>query len=294
MTTGASLSSGYPPPQTANEFEVLAPSSPVPVRTRDSLMAIRGLVRQQDLSVVYQPIVELATRTVFAHEALVRCSVPELRSPLVLFERAVESGCAGRLGRMIREIAIPLASGQPLFVNVHPQELHESWLVRPDDPLFLHDHDIFLEITESAPLTHFELCLTVLREVRSRGGIHLVVDDLGAGYSNLKTIADLEPAIVKLDRGLILGVDRSERQRQLVKSVVTLCHDLNASVVAEGIETTSELAALSDSGVRYAQGFLFARPGYPFPIPNWPEDCDDSDEPSLPSARLSSTLPKFR
>lgn len=179
---------------------------------------------------------------------------------------------------MIREITMPLASGRRLFLNVHPQELQESWLVRPDDPLFSHDHDVFLEITESAPLTHFELCLTVLREVRSRGAIHLVVDDLGAGYSNLKCIADLEPSVVKLDRDLVVGVDLRARQRQLVKSVVMLCHDLDAAVVAEGIETLPELEALVDCGVQYAQGYLFARPSYPFPAIDWPPMLAESAE----------------
>lgn len=219
---------------------------------------------------VFQPIVRLGDGALFAYEALVRCQVPEYASPPVLFARAVAAGCAGRLGRMIREIAVPLCSGRPLFLNVHPQELNEAWLVRPDDPIFEHDHDVFLEVTESVPLTHFDLCLSVLSEVRSRGGIHLVVDDLGAGYSNLKRIADLEPRIVKLDRDLIAGLDRSVRQQQLIKSVVRLCVELSAKVVAEGVETADELSALRDTGTHFAQGFLFARPEFPMPAVTWP------------------------
>ena len=68
------------------------------------------LVSPDDLSVVFQPIVDMSDGQLFAHEALVRCSVPALKNPLVLFERALEVGCAGRLGRMIREIAVPLRS----------------------------------------------------------------------------------------------------------------------------------------------------------------------------------------
>ena len=82
-------------------------------------------------------------------------------------------------------------------VGVAALILYEHWLVRPDDPIFLHDHDTYIEVTESVPITHFELCLSVIREVRARGGVHLVVDDLGAGYSNLKRIIDLEPRVVK-------------------------------------------------------------------------------------------------
>jgi EAL domain-containing protein (putative c-di-GMP-specific phosphodiesterase class I) len=238
--------------------------------TRDSFFSFKNLVSPEELSVVFQPIVDMHDGKLFAHEALVRCSRPELANPLVLFERAVEAGCVGRLGRMIRDIAVPLSETRPVFINVHPQELQEGWLVRPDDPIYAHDAEVFLEVTESVPLSHYALCLSVLREVRSRGGIQLVVDDLGAGYSNLKRIADLEPQVVKLDRGLIMGVDQSKRQRQLVASVVRLCNDLNASVVAEGIETEDELSALRDTGAHYGQGFLFARPAYPIPSVTWP------------------------
>jgi EAL domain-containing protein (putative c-di-GMP-specific phosphodiesterase class I) len=228
------------------------------------------MVAPDEISVVFQPIVDMRSGKLFAYEALVRCSVPRYASPPVLFERAVTTGCTGRLGRMIREIAIPLSSGKPLFVNVHPQELQEGWLVRPDDPIFEHDHEVFLEVTESVPLTHYELCISVLRELRARGGVHLVVDDLGAGYSNLKRISDLEPRVVKLDRGLIANIDQNARQRQLVRSVVKLCGDLDALVVAEGIETVGEFNALRDSGAELGQGYLFARPAFPMPAITWP------------------------
>lgn len=237
---------------------------------RDSFLALEGLVRADELSVVFQPIVAMADGELFAYEALVRCTRREISSPPVLFERAVSAGCVGRLGRMVREIAVPLAAGIPLFLNVHPLELEEAWLVRPDDPIYSHDSDVYLEVTESVPLTHFELCQHVLHEVRVRGGVHLVVDDLGAGYSNLKRIIDLEPRVVKLDRELIVGVDRSVRQQKLVTNVVRLCVDLNATVVAEGIETASEYDALRDTGVHYGQGFLFARPQFPLPAVSWP------------------------
>jgi EAL domain-containing protein (putative c-di-GMP-specific phosphodiesterase class I) len=241
------------------------------------------MVSPTDLSVVFQPIVRMNDGLPFAYEALVRCSVPELEKPPVLFEHAVKAGCVGRLGRMVREIAVPLCSTSALFVNVHPQELREGWLVRPDDPIFIHDHDVYLEITESVPLLHFQLCMSVLRELRARGGVHLVVDDLGAGYSNLKRIADLEPSVVKLDRDLIVGADRSRRQRQLVQSVVQLCRDLDARVVAEGIETRDEYLALRDSGVTYGQGYYFARPGYPLPVPRRLTPlADDRQRPSVP------------
>jgi EAL domain-containing protein (putative c-di-GMP-specific phosphodiesterase class I) len=234
------------------------------------MRAVCEFVAPEDLSVVFQPIIHMDDGHLFAYEALVRCRVPAYASPPDLFQKASDSGFAGQLGRMIREIAIPLSSGKPLFLNVHPDELTTGWLVRPDDPIFAHDHEVYLEITESVPLTHFDLCRSVLSEVRARGGVHLVVDDLGAGYSNLKRIADLEPKVVKLDRDLIVDLHQSRRQCQLVAGVVKLCVDLGAVVVAEGIECADEYSALLDTGAHYAQGFLFARPGFPMPDITWP------------------------
>jgi EAL domain-containing protein (putative c-di-GMP-specific phosphodiesterase class I) len=243
---------------------------PPSAEVRGPLQAVCEIVDAQDLSVVFQPIVRMDDGRLFAYEALVRCRVPEYASPPRLFQRASDVGATGELGRIIREIAVPLSTGKPVFLNVHPEELVTGWIVRPDDPIFSHDHDVYLEITESVPLTHFELCRSVLAEVRARGGVHLVVDDLGAGYSNLKRIADLEPKVVKLDRELIIDLHLSQRQCQLVAGVVKLCVDLGAVVVAEGIENSDEYSALLDTGVHYAQGFLFARPSYPMPAITWP------------------------
>jgi EAL domain-containing protein (putative c-di-GMP-specific phosphodiesterase class I) len=251
-----------------NPFADVRASIAPPTNPHQSQHAMQQLVRTEDLSVVFQPIVTLATMKIFAYEALARCAVPAYSNPMVLFERACKDGCAGRLGRAIREVAIPACEGVPVFINVHPLELEERWLVRPDDPLYFHDRVVYLEITEAVPLTHFDLCRSVLKDVRRRADVRLVVDDLGAGYSNLKHIADLEPAIVKLDRALIIDLDRSKRHQTLVAGIVRLCGDLGAEVVAEGIETMDELKAIRDTGVHYVQGFLLARPGFPLPALN--------------------------
>ena len=228
------------------------------------------LITAEDLNVVFQPIVCIATGKVFAQEALVRCKWPEYTNPSKLFERAMQEKSAGRLGRPIRDVAFSRGAGWRLFVNVHPDELSSRWLVRPDDPLNYHDQEVFLEITESAAFEYFDLCRSVLVELCARAQVHLVVDDLGAGHSNLKRVLDLEPKVVKLDRELVVELHKSKRQQILVRSVVELCKDLGATVVAEGIETLDELKAVRDSGADYAQGFLLARPAYPIPDIVWP------------------------
>jgi EAL domain-containing protein (putative c-di-GMP-specific phosphodiesterase class I) len=246
-----------------------------------------------DLGVVFQPIVDLRSGRTFAHEALARCKRPEFSSPVVLFERAVEETACGRLGRLIREVAFSISGDIPLFLNLHPEELSSRWLVRPDDPMCLHQSALFLEITESAAFTHFDLCRSVLNELCRRTGATLVVDDFGAGYSNLQRVADLHPGIVKLDLALTRNVHQLPRRQAVVRHVVALCSELGARVVAEGIETIDELKCVRDLGVHFAQGYLLARPAAPPPAAAWPLGADAPPPPTrpTPSRRVGASPP---
>jgi EAL domain-containing protein (putative c-di-GMP-specific phosphodiesterase class I) len=216
------------------------------------------------LRVVYQPIVNLRTGRVFAYESLVRSTSPHFKGPPALFDEAIRSRFVGALGRIIRELTVEHSPAHPLFVNIHPNEFDEGWLVQPDDPIFRHEHGVYLEITESVPLSHFALCERVLSEVRGRGAL-LAVDDLGAGYSNLKYIADLAPEMVKIDRDLIVNMRSGTRQQRLVRAIVRLCEDLGTKVVVEGIETEQEARAVLETGAHYGQGYFFAKPNFPPP-----------------------------
>lgn len=242
---------------------------PAAAEPRRTTIAIRRLLDTRDLKVVYQPVVDLKTRKIFAYEALVRSKSPDFESPMSLFAAAVQHACTGELGRIIREMAVANCPTHPLFLNIHPAELNDKFVVQPDDPIFQHTEDVYLEITEGVPLSHFRLCQSILTEVRGRG-VYLVVDDLGAGYSNLRYIADLQPRIVKLDRDLVAGLRKGTRMYKLVSAIVVLCRELDAMVVAEGIETVEELDAVQEAGARFGQGYLLARPAFPPPPVTWP------------------------
>jgi EAL domain-containing protein (putative c-di-GMP-specific phosphodiesterase class I) len=239
--------------------------------TDDSVLP-RGVrtLTAAEVGVVFQPIVDVFTGTTFAYEALVRCRRPEYAAPPVLFERAVAEGACGKLGRVIRDVAFATCGDVALFVNLHPDELSARWLVQPDDPIGFHTRDVYIELTESASLSHFDLCRDIIAELAGRTGARLVIDDFGAGYSNLERMVDLEPAVVKLDLALTRGVHLHPRKQAVVRHVVNLCKELGASVVAEGVETLDELKAVRDLGVTYAQGYLLARPAAPPPVASWP------------------------
>lgn len=242
--------------------------------------AIRRLIDDRNYYCVFQPLVDLRTQKIFAYESLARTNSPEFEGPMQMFAAAVAENATGELGRLLRAMSLEGCQGHPLFLNIHPAELNERWVVQPDDPIFQHSEDVYLEITEAVPLSHFRLCQNMLAEVRGRG-VHLVVDDLGAGYSNLKYIADLQPRIVKLDRGLIAGLTRDTRLFKLVAAIVRLCDELDSKVVAEGIETEPELEAVIAAGARYGQGYLLARPAFPPPAITWPAGVSAAkvDEP---------------
>jgi EAL domain-containing protein (putative c-di-GMP-specific phosphodiesterase class I) len=265
-------------------------SKAAPAENRRTTVLIRRVLDAKDLKVVYQPLVDLRTHKLFAYEALVRANRDDFDSPMSLFAAAVEHSCTGELGRMIREMAVAGCPTHPLFLNIHPAELNEHWVVQPDDPIFKHSEDVYLEITEGVPLSHFRLCQSVLREVRGRG-VYLVVDDLGAGYSNLKYIADLHPKVVKLDRDLIMGLVKDTRMFKLVSAIVVLCRELDALVVAEGIETVEELEAVQEAGAHFGQGYLLARPAFPPPPVTWPSSVTTTRRQTIKRMPAETTVP---
>jgi EAL domain-containing protein (putative c-di-GMP-specific phosphodiesterase class I) len=234
------------------------PSPPIFLST-DKIAAAVHVIEERQLQVAYQPIYELKSGKVFGYEALARVESPVFENLIDLFHAASEAGRVAELGRLHRTQAVSQCPMQPLFINIFPTEFDYGLLVRPDDAIFRHQWPIYLEITESLPLSHFDQCREVISELRLRGML-LAIDDLGAGYSNLKYIADLAPDIVKLDRDLIVGVQEGYRQAKLVRALVRLCKEMGARVVAEGIETIDELIVAERAGVDFCQGYLLGRP----------------------------------
>jgi EAL domain-containing protein (putative c-di-GMP-specific phosphodiesterase class I) len=226
-----------------------------------------GSIPIDELGADFQPIVNLHTGETRGYEVLPRCRREGLTDPTELFARATFEKTVGELGRAIRSIAIRECAAAALYIPVHPGELRDRFIVRPDDPICVHDAPIFLQLSQPSLS---DLARLVIAELGSRSGVALVIDDLGAGPSTLQQLIELEPAAVKLDRELVSGIDRSVRKQTVVRSLVAMCEQLGAQVIAKGVDSQSELNAVLDCGVVYGQGYVL---GEPSPLPTisaWP------------------------
>jgi len=220
------------------------------------------------LWIAYQPILHADSRAVYGHEALLRSGEPSLPHPGAVLEAAEKLGTLEILGRTIRDratgpiLATPEAGN--LFVNLHTTDLLDAELLSKAAPLSQIASRVVLEITERASLEK-------VKDVRSRVGalremgFRIAVDDLGAGYAGLTSFALLEPEIVKFDMTLVRDVHQSATKQKLIRSMAELCHDMGMLVVGEGVETAAERDMLVELGCDLLQGYLFAKPGKPFP-----------------------------
>ena len=221
--------------------------------------SVDSAIESGQVYVDLQPVVELSTGRVHGYEALARCKIEGLASPVQMFATAIEQGALHRLGRELRRLSVKAANGATLFLNVHPMELDSQELVSVDDPIAKHAGKLVLEVPEASPLLRYRYSMSNLDTLRARG-VEIALDDFGAGYSNFGYISQLDPEIVKIDRELIAGVKLHSRQHKLLSSLAALCMAQGAVVVAEGIETREELVAVIAAGIPLAQGYFLGRP----------------------------------
>jgi EAL domain-containing protein (putative c-di-GMP-specific phosphodiesterase class I) len=219
------------------------------------------------LWMAFQPIVSLAARGPIAYEALMRSRQPGLETPMPMIEYAERFGRMQELGRAVRrlcaEAAAKLPRGTLLFVNVHTQDLFDAELFSSTSPLTAFADNVVLEITERGAIDDIDDITTRMRRLRALG-YRLAIDDLGAGYAGLSSIATLEPDYVKLDMSLTRDLSSSPLRQSLVASMITACRDNGMKLVAEGVETVHELRKLTELGCDLLQGYHFARPSPEF------------------------------
>jgi EAL domain-containing protein (putative c-di-GMP-specific phosphodiesterase class I) len=235
-------------------------------------LALRFDKALEHLWMAFQPIVSFSAKHVHAFEALVRTDEPTLARPDHFINAAEQLGRVQELGRTIRSAvarAIPDAPEDALvFVNLHASDLADDELYSANSPLAPFAGRVVFEITERTSLERFRDIQDRIMSLRAYG-YRIAVDDLGAGYAALSSLANLQPEVVKLDMSLVRGVDRQPIKRRLVASLQTLGEPLGITVVAEGVETLAERDTLVSIGCDLFQGYLFARPARGFPSVNW-------------------------
>jgi EAL domain-containing protein (putative c-di-GMP-specific phosphodiesterase class I) len=210
-----------------------------------------------------QPIVSLAKGGPYAYEALVRSHEEGFKNPLPLLEYAEKNNRMAELGRAVRMLCADAAANAPrgthLFVNLHAQDLFDPELYSSASPLASYAERVVLEITERGALDEISDVGERIKRLRELG-FRVAIDDLGAGYAGLSSIAMLEPDFVKLDMSLTRGLATSPIRKRLVASMINACRESGIRLVAEGVETEAELGALRELGCDMLQGYYFARP----------------------------------
>ncbi|HYO44122.1 MAG TPA: EAL domain-containing protein [Candidatus Limnocylindrales bacterium] len=237
---------------------------------------LRGAIERSELRLHYQPLVELLTGEVLGMEALLRWEHPTrgLISPLSFIPLAEETGLILPIGRWVLETAchqlrdwqrrFPAASGLAISVNLSARQFAESSLI--SNVATILDHAglepglLELEITESVVMDQSEASIERLRALRALG-VRLVLDDFGTGYSSLSYLRRLPLDTIKIDRSFVSGLGGEDpADGTIVQAVIALAHGLGIDVVAEGIETATQLTSLRDLACDRGQGYFFARP----------------------------------
>jgi len=234
---------------------------------------LQEVLLADQLSTVFQPIVELRRREVLGYEALSRGPAGSVyQMPLRLFEMAEEADLVFELDRKCRRRALasaaPLPSRAKLFINVFPSAMYDpefqgAALVRLVESQGLSPDRVVLEITEKSAIENYDLFAEALAEL-TRFGFSIAVDDVGAGYSGLEKIAHLNPRYLKFDRELIRNIDSSYIRREMTRALKAFADRIGSTIIAEGIEREGELRTLLDLGIEYGQGFLLGRPSAAF------------------------------
>ncbi len=234
---------------------------------------LRRAIEREELTLDYQPVLELRTRRVVAVEALVRWRHPErgLVPPNDFIPTAEETGLIVPLGRWVLNRACRaakglqghpgVADGLVMSVNLSPRQFHDPNLVadvaRAIEDAGIDARTLVLEITESMLTTELDQTAETLGRLKALG-VRLAIDDFGTGYSALSYLRRFPIDILKLDRELIgagTGPDA-----KLTKAIVGLGRSLDMATVAEGIERPEQEEELRELGCELGQGFLFARP----------------------------------
>ncbi len=236
---------------------------------------LRRALERQEFCLHYQPILSLTTGSIIGFEALVRWQHPTrgLVSPAEFIPVAEETKLIVPLGAwVLREACTHMSDWQKQFpsdppllisVNVSTRQFLQADLVAQVSQVLaetgLPATSLKLEITESAIMDDPEAAAKLLAQLRAIG-IQVGIDDFGTGHSSLSYLHRFPVDTLKIDRSFVNRIEASDEHAEIVQAIVTLAHNLNMDVVAEGVETAVQSGLLRSMSCEYGQGYLFSKP----------------------------------
>ena len=249
-----------------------------PVRRLELRRSVEALLVPGRMRAALQPVVRLYDGATIAFEALVRFPASgRISCPDDLFaaaaalgaEREVDLACIRAALEEARHIA-----GAPLFLNVTTRTLLDApdfaaQLTRLLDGAGVEAGSTVLEISERDPVADLVRLQRVTSDLRA-AQFRIAVDDAGAGHASMQVVAELRPDYIKVDRGLIRGVESDNARRALVVSLLSFAGHIGARLIAEGVETSAEQEVLLGLGVQFGQGWHLSRPAMAAPAPAYP------------------------
>jgi EAL domain-containing protein (putative c-di-GMP-specific phosphodiesterase class I) len=255
------------------------------VERRQKRAQIRAILRDERLVTVLQPIVDLVSGEPVGFEALARFEGETPQPPNIWFATAGEVGLGCELELAAVRSALghleTLPDGTYLSLNVSP----ETAITNEFAVLMDRGTDrVVIEVTEHAAIGDYPQFNSSVARLRFRG-MRYAVDDAGAGFATFSHILSTKPDIVKLDMSLIRDIHRDLARRALLHGLIYFIEQINATAVAEGVETIEEAEALKRLGVHCAQGYYFGRPG------EAPRPAAEVDQPSRSTGSGVRVLP---
>jgi diguanylate cyclase (GGDEF)-like protein/PAS domain S-box-containing protein len=247
---------------------------------------LHGVLERNELTLVYQPIVDLSTQRLTGFEALVRWNHPTrgLVYPNEFISLAEETGMIVKIGEWIlregcRELVelqkrMPADPPLKMSINISGKQFSQENLgdmvagILTETGLL--PHSLAIEITESMLMENVDVAISTMHKLRAMG-VHIHIDDFGTGYSSLSYLHSLPIDALKIDRSFINKLTAKGENQEIILSIMSLAKSLNFSVIAEGVELDHQLKQMQDLNCQFGQGFLFSKPMEPNAIDAWVE-----------------------